>query len=139
MTALPKKIALRRMLQNYIGRLDETIVELMTVESSDQHVLVACRFFGDSIVAWQDRQHVFTPSTYTLLKQFFDTPNMMLSKEDIRQDVLGDDDAREGSLRQCISAARKELRRHDFPYRIETIIRKGYRLVPEDKNTESAT
>jgi DNA-binding winged helix-turn-helix (wHTH) protein len=66
-----------------------------------------------------------------LLKQFFDAPKMILSKEDVRQDVLNDDDASEGSIRQCVSEARKELRKRDFPYRIETIVRKGYRLVAE--------
>ena len=128
MTALPKKIALRRMLQNYILRLDESIVALM---SAEQEVPMPCRFCEDNIIAWQDRQHVFSPNTYSLLKHFFAAADMLLSKEDVRQDVLQDDDAREGSLRQCISTARKELRRHHFPYRIDTIVRKGYRLVAQ--------
>jgi len=130
MSALPEKIALRRMLQNFVHRLDETIVELMSVK---QEVPILCQFCEDGIIIWQNRQHVFNPSTYTLMKQFFDAPNMMLSKEDIRQDVLNDDDASEGSLRQCILEARKELRRTGFPYRIETIIRKGYRLIAENE------
>jgi DNA-binding winged helix-turn-helix (wHTH) protein len=128
MSALPEKIALRRMLQSFVHRLDETIVELMAVK---EDVPILCRFCEDGIVIWQNRQHVFSPSTYNLLKQFFDAPSMMLSKEDIRQDVLHDDDASEGSLRQSILEARKELRRTGFPYRIETIIRKGYRLIAE--------
>ena len=131
MSVLPEKIALRRLLQNYVCRLDETISDLMSSELTGRTVPASCRFCNDNIVAWQDRQHVFSPSTYTLLKQFFDAPNMILSKEDVRQDVLCDDDAREGSVRQCISAARKELHRNEYPYRIETITRKGYRLVAE--------
>ena len=131
MSALPKKIALRRMLQSYMDRLDETIVELMSAELSDNNVPTACQFCKDRIIVWKDQQHVFTPCTYTLLKQFFAAPNMTLSKEDVRQDVLGDDEAREGSVRQCILEARKELKRCLFPYRIETITRKGYRLVTE--------
>jgi len=95
-------------------------------------VPVACRFCDDYIIVWEDHQHVFSPNTYTLLQQFFAASNMTLSKEDVRQDVLRDDDAREGSVRQCILAARKELRRTGFPYRIETITRKGYRLVAEE-------
>ena len=126
MTALPKKIALRRMLQNYIVRLDETIVELMST-GTDEPIAAPVRFCEDNIIAWQNRQHVFRPSTYTLLQHFFEAPNRTLSKEDVRQDVMLDEDAREGSLRQCIMTARKELRRHNFPYRIETIVRKGYR------------
>jgi len=131
MSVLPEKLALRRLLHNYVVRLDEMIVELISSESTGQVMPVACRFCDDYIIVWKDHQHVFCPSTYTLLKQFFAAPNMMLSKEDVRQDVLGDDDAREGSVRQCVLAARKELRRTGFPYRIETITRKGYRLVAE--------
>ena len=128
---LPEKIALRRLLQHVLHRLDETIGELVLAEASEQTVPVACRFGADNIIVWQDQQRVFSSCTYILLKQFFDAPNMVLSKEDVRQDVLGDDEAREGSLRQCILSARKELRRNEFPYRIETITRKGYRLVAE--------
>ena len=128
MSLLPEKIALRRMLQSFVQRLDEKIVEMMSVE---QPIPIPCRFCEDGIVIWQDQQHVFSPCTYSLLKQFFDTPNLTLSKEDVRQDVLNDDDAREGSVRQCILAARRELQRNGFPYRIETITRKGYRLVAE--------
>jgi DNA-binding winged helix-turn-helix (wHTH) protein len=128
MSALPEKIALRHLLQDFVHRLDETIVELTSVKHDAP---VRCRFCEDNIVAWQDQQHVFRPSTYNLLRQFFDAPNMILSKEDVRQDVLNDDEASEGSIRQCILEARKELRRHGFPYRIETIVRKGYRLIAE--------
>jgi DNA-binding winged helix-turn-helix (wHTH) protein len=128
MPVLPEKIALRRMLHNYLVRLDEMIVEMM---SAEHDLPAACRFYDDGIVVWNDQPHVFSPSTYMLLKQFFAAPAMTLSKEDVRQDVLGDDDAREGSVRQCILEARKELCRHRFPYRIETITRKGYRLVAE--------
>jgi DNA-binding winged helix-turn-helix (wHTH) protein len=128
MPVLPEKIALRRMLQNYLFRLDEMIVEMM---SAEHDVPMTCRFCEDCVIVWNDRPHVFSPSTYTLLKQFFETSARVLSKEDIRQDVLYDDDASEGSIRQCISEARKELCRNRFPYRIETITRKGYRLVAE--------
>ena len=138
MSVLPEKLALRRLLHAYVCRLDEAIVDLLSTESTAVGGIppttppsVACRFCEDCIIIWDDQQHVFSPSTYTLLKQFFDAPNMMLSKEDVRQDVMGDDEAREGTVRQCILAARKELRRHRFPYRIETITRKGYRLVAE--------
>ena len=131
MTALPSKIALRRQLQDELNRLDETIIHLMAVETGIR-IAEPVKFYGDHIIAWKDRQQVFSPSTYTLLRQFFAAPNMMLSKEDVRQDVLHDEEAREGTLRQCILEARKEIRKHSFPYRIETIVRKGYRLVESD-------
>ena len=131
MTALHEKMALRRMLQDFVQRLDETIVEAISFKPEETTEPTVCQFCDDSIIAWKDQRHVFGSCTYTLLKQFFEAPKMMLSKEDVRQDVLFNDDAAEGSLRQCISVARKELRRTGFPYRIETIIRKGYRLVAE--------
>ena len=131
MSALPEKMALRRALQNFAHRLNETINELMLVDIDDEDSTDAVQFRRDNIIAWLDQHHVFCPSTYTLLKQFFEAPNRMLSKEDIRQDVMGDDEAREGSIRQCILEARKELRRSGFPYSIETIRGKGYRLVAE--------
>jgi len=131
MSALHEKIAFRRMLQDFVCQLDETIVESMSLKQEETKESAVCQFCSDSIIVWQDKQHVFSSSTYILLKQFFEVPKMMLSKEDIRQDVLFDDDAAEGSIRQCILEARKELRRTGFPYRIETIIRKGYRLVAE--------
>jgi DNA-binding response OmpR family regulator len=136
MSALPEKIALRRMLQSFLYRLDERIVELMGAadyvgETADTVGGSRVQFCADNIVICQDQPHVFTPCTYSLLKQFFEAPKMMLSKEDIRQEVMFDDEAREGNMRQCIFGARKELKRTGFPYRIETITRKGYRLVAE--------
>ena len=73
-----------------------------------------------------------TPSTTRLLVEFVKSRNHFLSKEDIRQDVIFDDDAREGSIRTLIYVARKEL--SDSPYRIETIARRGYRLHRIDDN-----
>ena len=138
MSAFQERVALRRILQDFVLRLDETIVNSTAVDdasadlvSSKPEIPVLCRFCTDNIVIWKDRQHVFCPGTYNLLKEFFAAPKMMLSKEDIRQDVLFAEDASEGSIRQCILKARKELRRCQFPYRIETIVRKGYRLVSE--------
>ena len=135
MTALPKKVALRRLLQNYMGHLEETIAELMATEMrptiSEDCVADSLQFCEDGIIAYGDQMYVFAPNSYALLRQFCGAPNWTLSKEDIRQDVLCDDDAREGNLRQCILKARKELGRSRFPFRIETIVRKGYRLVAE--------
>ena len=121
------------MLQDFVCQLDKTIVESMSFkhEEAKEPEPTGCQFCDDSIIAWQDQKHVFSSSTYMLLRQFFAAPKMMLSKEDIRQDVLFNDDAAEGCIRQCILEARKELRRTGFPYRIETIIRKGYRLIAE--------
>ena len=125
---IQEKIALRRMVQSYLVRLDETIVEML---ASGQDVPMLCRFCKGNIIIWQDKPYTFSPSTYSLLREFFKTPGNMLSKEDVRQDVLYDEYAREGTLRQCISAARKELKKSALPYRIETVTAKGYRLVSD--------
>ena len=129
MSIVPEKIALQHLLQHHFDNLTEAIVQFTGGLATAAPV--PCRFCADHIIAWADQQHVFSPCTYMLLKHFFEAPNMMLFKEDVRQDVIQDDDAREGTVRQCILAARKELRRTGFPYRIETITRKGYRLVAE--------
>jgi DNA-binding winged helix-turn-helix (wHTH) protein len=52
-----------------------------------------------------------------------------LSKEDIRQDVLFDEEASEGSIRQLVCETRKRLAQENSQWTIETICRKGYRLV----------
>jgi DNA-binding winged helix-turn-helix (wHTH) protein len=135
MQTLHEKIALRRMLQNTLHRLDESIDEMVATEQSANTPPVVCRFHADNIIAWRDQCHVFSFNTCNLLKLFLDAPSMALSKEDVRQDVLSDDDARDGSVRQCILNARKEMQENGFPYQIETITRKGYRLVMKSETT----
>ena len=67
------------------------------------------------------------PATNLLLHQFKSAPQNFLSKEDIRQDVLFDHDASEGTVRQTICTARKDIA--DSNFEILTITRKGYQLV----------
>jgi DNA-binding winged helix-turn-helix (wHTH) protein len=75
-----------------------------------------------------------------LLSEFFAAPDRhFLSKEDIRQDILWDEYARDGCIRQLIYSARKTLAKENLPWEIHTICRKGYRLVPKhmkDSNDE---
>ncbi|MDR3181647.1 MAG: winged helix-turn-helix domain-containing protein [Planctomycetaceae bacterium] len=88
-------------------------------------------FCDDSVIGWQNRRCWFSPQTYRLLQELYSAEDKTLSKEDVRQDVIFDDEVDEGALRQCIAQARKEIRAGKIPLRTETITRRGYRLVTE--------
>jgi DNA-binding winged helix-turn-helix (wHTH) protein len=65
-----------------------------------------------------------------LFSEFFAAPDEhFLSKEDIRQDVLEDEYANDGSIRQLILEARKVLLEDERRWEIITVNTKGYRLV----------
>jgi DNA-binding winged helix-turn-helix (wHTH) protein len=63
------------------------------------------------------------------LQQLWDAQNHTLSKEDVRQDVIEDEDATDDAIRNCVTRARKELENVKFPYVISSLPRKGYRLI----------
>jgi DNA-binding response OmpR family regulator len=81
------------------------------------------------VIAWGNDSERFTPSTFRLVQQLYLAPDRTLSKEDVRQDVLGDEESKQGSIWTCISRVRQELKSVDFPYTILTQRGKGYRLV----------
>jgi DNA-binding winged helix-turn-helix (wHTH) protein len=124
---ITEKLALRRILQNYVQQLDEKIVTLIAEETSVPAPPLV--FYDHYLIAWGEDSETFTPATYLLVRHLDQSPGKFLSKEDVRQDVIADETASEGALRQCISTARKELAAVQFPYRIETIRGKGYKLV----------
>ena len=80
------------------------------------------------IIAWGSDSEHFTPSTFRLVQQLWFAPNHTLSKEDVRWDVQGDEESTPPSIRMIISRAREELAKVNFPYEIETLHRKGYKL-----------
>lgn len=80
------------------------------------------------IIAWGDDSEHFRPSTFRLLQGLWFAPDHTLSKEDICQDVIGDEFASEIAIRHVINKARQELAMVEFPYEIETLRRKGYSL-----------
>jgi hypothetical protein len=86
-------------------------------------------FLPHNVVMCDGLSYSFTPQTYLLLKNFCETENYFLSKEDVRQDVCFDDDAKNGTIDACICRARKELSGGDFPCEIETRHGKGYQLI----------
>jgi DNA-binding response OmpR family regulator len=80
-------------------------------------------------IIWGESSMGCTPATFQLVFQLWETPERFLSKEDMKDAVMNDEEAHEGAVRECIRRARKELRQADFPYKIETERGKGYRLV----------
>jgi hypothetical protein len=79
------------------------------------------KFLNNEIVAHRKKTFRLSGSMYLLLRYFFLEAQHFLSKEDIRQDVLFDDDAREGSIRSLLYETRKWLKQHDIPLDIVTI------------------
>ena len=80
-------------------------------------------------IIWEDDSIRLSPATFRLVQQLWIAPDRFLSKEDVRQDVIEDDDARDVTLRNRIMEARRELKKGDFPYEIVTVHGKGCRIV----------
>ena len=80
------------------------------------------------VIAWGNDSEHFRPSTFRLLQQLWFTPDRFLTKEDICQDVIEDVYASDLAIRLVINKARKELNNVEFPYEIETVQGRGYRL-----------
>jgi DNA-binding winged helix-turn-helix (wHTH) protein len=73
---------------------------------------------------------MFKDTTNRLLTEFMNAPDKMLSQEDIRQDVILDDEASENAVWSVIKRAKQELSRcHECHYGIKSIPKKGYQLV----------
>ena len=72
----------------------------------------------------------FTYGTQTLLAELRDASNGIVSKDTIRQFVIGDEDAPDETVRTVIFRARAEMKVFpDCRYEIETVRRTGWRLV----------
>jgi len=77
----------------------------------------------------------FKDTTCRLLTEFWNSPDHILSYDDIRQDVIFDNLANDDTIRQVISRARKELSDMRCPYKIKNLRKEGYRLAKKhDKN-----
>jgi len=81
------------------------------------------------IIAWGNNSEHFTPSTFRLVQQLWLAPDHFLSKEDVRENVNEDEEASDEAIWTCLKRARRELETADFPYEIETVRGKGYRLT----------
>ena len=81
------------------------------------------------IISWKDKSERFTPSTFRLVQQLWLAPDHTLSKEDVREGVNEDEYASNEAVWTCLKRARKEMEAVNFPYEIETLRGKGYRLI----------
>ena len=87
-------------------------------------------------IIWEDDSIRLSPATFRLVQQLWIAPDRFLSKEDIRQDVIEDDDARDVTLRNRTKEARGELKKGHFPYEIVTVHGKGCRLASRSQEQE---
>jgi len=71
-----------------------------------------------------------------LISELLAANNNFLSKEDVRQDVLFDEYASDGAIRTLIYYARKTMQKEKLRWEIQTICRKGYRLIQLDETGE---
>ena len=72
----------------------------------------------------------FEYKTQTLLAELRDAPNGIVSKETIRQFVIGEEDAPDETIRTVIFRAREEMKVFpDCRYEIKTVRGTGWRLV----------
>jgi len=84
---------------------------------------------NENMIIWGENCKCFTPSTFRLVQELWFAPDRTLSKDGVRHDVKDDDAATDGALWTHVSRAREELQSADFPYEIETLRGKGYRLA----------
>ena len=73
---------------------------------------------------------MFKETTARLLTEFWNAPNKMLSQEDIRQDVILDEEASDKAVKNVIARARYELAEANAKFDIKNVFGKGYQLVP---------
>jgi len=107
-----------------------SIIAAMPDGEAPEEIGVQLTFYENGyIVAWGDDSEHFRPSTFRLLCQLWHAPNHTLSKEDVRADVNEDEEATDEAIWTCMKRAREELKSVDFPYEIETLRGKGYRLT----------
>ena len=72
---------------------------------------------------------MFKEETSRLLTTFWYAPEKLLFREDIRQNVIFDNKASDGAVRQVIDRAKKALQEANFPHDIKNIRGKGYKLI----------
>ena len=91
------------------------------------------------IIAWGDDSEHFSSATFDLVRQLWFAPEHILSQEDIRQDVILDDDASDNAVWIRVKRARRELNKVNFPYAIVTLRGWGYRLTPNRQSVKNMT
>ena len=83
---------------------------------------------------FEPHPYIFTENAVLLISELLKVHPRVLSKEDIRQDVLFDDDAKDGSIRQLVSDTRRQIKEAKLPYQIHTVQKKGYYITFNDQD-----
>ena len=114
-------------------RVRTELWSMLSILSDDRffaEIKIPLTFYeGGNVIFWGSGSESFTPSTFRLVKQLWFAPDCTLSKDGVRQEVIEDKHASEESIWTCVKRARQELEALDFPYEIETLHGKGYRLT----------
>jgi len=115
-----------------------SIIAAMPDGEAPEEIGVQLTFYENGyIVSWGDDSEHFRPSTFRLLQQLWFAEDHTLSKEDVRQDVNEDELASDVAVRIVVNKARQALEELEFPYEIETIRGKGYRLKALETNVSN--
>lgn len=106
------------------------IFETLKIEAPAQGLA----FHDGDEIDWVVGRARFSPATCRLIRELWESKTKFVSKEDVREFVQLDDESKDGSVRDCIYKARREIERHSFPYEIVTIRSKGYELKKASPN-----
>jgi len=108
-----------------LARLETIDLETAALRKELRKILEAGKRGGANEAAFS----MFKGTTRRLLTELLHAPNNMLSYDDIRIDVMLDEDVSNSAVRSVIKRARQEIKdRHDCPYEIKSIAKKGYKL-----------
>ena len=115
------------------------VANMMTEETFAEIEFPLTFYENGHVIAWGDDSESFTAATFELLRQLWIASDHTLSKEDIRQHVIEDDEATDNAVWLRLKNARQELDALEFPYEIETLRGKGYRLTTRQKPVQIDT
>ena len=74
---------------------------------------------------------IFSYKTSLLLTEMWEAPNRVLLYENIREDVIFNEDASEDAIKMVVLRARKEIEEYDIE--IKNIHGKGYQLITNER------
>jgi len=122
--------------QKMLAKLQKQLHNLNTEEAG---LLVRLQTQDEDESAGQPDFSRFKDTTSRLLTEFWNSPDHILSYDDIREDVIFDSVANDDTIRQVISRARRELSDMRCPYEIKNLRKDGYRLTKKhDKNIKTS-
>ena len=103
-------------------------LQLAALEKEEYEIL-AGDVRTDEVEAEMPDFSIFKDTTCRLLTAMWEAPEKTLSQEDIREDVIFDEEASDNAVKQVIKKAKKEL--EDYNIEIKNIWGKGYQLITD--------